>query len=480
MDAILKSRWSQAGLALALVIVIVGIAFRPYWRDEYWALYFSGRELSLHDAIAARMTRDVHPPLYFIAQHFWRAPIEAEWWARIYNALVVVACGAGVWLLGRARRTETALFLLLCAGSYWVIYYSVELRMYGQLFGLCALSVVVMRNALADPQKVSIPAFVFLMIGAAAGLTHFFGALWIAVAGFWTGLALLRLGSWRGFLAWGAASVLALVPVIAWIAAIHPEHNPGADSVMLPWGQALYFAAEQFLRGLIVKTAGSNLAAFALLCVMAWPLLKRRDPFDAALALAALTVTLAAFAIHIFVTPLIKERAFIVIMPALLYLMTRAIDLAATSGAAPRLRAAIPIFCLISPLFFLSEYSKDRERWHGLRALIAAQGPACADAPILVYNRHSEQAADFHGYVTHMALRGAAGGRDPALLDSETVTHAPAAGACSVRALAMALPKGEGAEQAAARRAFFAAGLDLSRLEERRFGGGRQLAYVSR
>ena len=40
------------------------------------------------------------------------------------------------------------------------------------------------------------------------------GALWIAVAGFWTGLALLRLGSWRGFLAWGAASVLALVPVI--------------------------------------------------------------------------------------------------------------------------------------------------------------------------------------------------------------------------------------------------------------------------
>ncbi|MDX2236882.1 MAG: hypothetical protein NW203_04885, partial [Hyphomonadaceae bacterium] len=132
---IFKSRLTPLALLIAAATLLAGVFLRPLWRDEYWALYFSGAELSLADAISLRMVRDVHPPFYFTLLHFWRAVTDAEIWARVFNLVALPLAAAAVWALGRARRDETLLFLFLCAGSYWVIYFGVEVRMYALVFG---------------------------------------------------------------------------------------------------------------------------------------------------------------------------------------------------------------------------------------------------------------------------------------------------------------------------------------------------------
>lgn len=483
MRAILTSRWSLLALAFALTIIGIGVVFRPYWRDEYWVLYFSAPHLPFEQAVAERMVRDVHPPLYFVLQHFWRLVSEAELWARIFNALWVPIGALGVWLLGRARREETLLFLLLCAGSYWVIYYAIELRMYLMLFALCAMSVIVVRNALEPGAPIWRHALLFALIGAAAGMTQFFGALWTAVLGAWTGLALARAKRFDGFFAWALASLLAIAPALAWILIVRPDTNPGAGSNPQTFAESFTFAANQFLRGLVVKTFGSNLAAAALLFVTGAALLRRRSAIDLVLALSVASVVAIAFALHLtLIGALIKERAFIVIMPAIIFLIVRAIDLSASTDRSPRLRAAIPIAALLSPLLFLGEYAKDREHWGEVRAMIRAAGPGCAGAPVIMYNRPSLQAADFHRFVTVTALQGAAaGGADLALADVDDLIAAgqaaPAASGCAIRAVALALPKGDGDDHAAARARLRAIGLPPEDLAEHRIAGGRQLVW---
>jgi hypothetical protein len=481
MREIVKSKWSLGGVALALALIALGVIFRPYWRDEYWALYFSARELSLYEAVTQRMVRDVHPPLYFILQHYWRMPFESELWARALNVLTLALGAGGIWALGRRRREETLLFLILCAGSYWVIFYTIELRMYLLLFALCALSGALMRNALDMPTRAGKEAALFAVIGALAGVTQFFGALWIAVASFWTGLALLRGGSLRGFLAWGVAGAAAILPAALWIALVHPESNPGAQSPVIPFADQLGYALVQFGRSVLIKTLGSNLAAAAVLLAMTSALLRRRDPFDLVLVLSFWSAAAIAFLLHLFAVPLIKERAFIALMPAVIYLFVRAVDMASAEARLVRLRAAIPLFILISPLFFIGEYAKDREHWGEVRALLKANALACAGAAVVAYNRPSAQAADFAAYLTRMALRGAADGRDVLLLDADALIasgHAAPPSACPVRAVALSLPKGETVLHAEARAKLSAAGVPLQSLKEESFGRGRTLVFT--
>jgi hypothetical protein len=83
--------------------------------------------------------------------------------------------------------------------------------------------------------------------------------------------------------------------------------------------------------------------------------------------------------------------------------------------------------------------------------------------------------------MTRMALRGAAGGRDVLLVDADALiaaSQAPPPSTCPLRAVALALPKGNGPVHAAARARLAAAGVPLPSLTERAFGHGRTLVFV--
>ena len=469
-------------LALAVVagfsLLIASLIFRPLWRDEYWALYFSAPDLSLHDAMETRMVRDVHPPLYFILLHFWRTVSDSDLWARLFNLVALAAGAAGVWLLGRKHGRETALFLALCAGSYWVIYFGVEARMYALSFAACAVTLYAARTALDGEMARGLLAFV--VAGAIAAGSHYFGALWTACLGLCLGIAFLMRGQPVAFVIAGVASLIALAPTVAWILHASPETKPGAEGDILPLGEAFGYGANQFLRGVVVKTFGSNLPAFIAAGFGVAALARKRNAIDAVALGAILLTVIIAFAVHLLALPLIKERAFTVIMPALIFLAVRGLGaLTRNQPRALRIAAFAPLAALISPFLFTPEYFKDREQIVEVRKLIAHSGQ-CAHAPVLAYYRPSSQAADFHPFMITRALNGAAaGGGDVNLIDAARDRASAWAPGCRLRAVALVLGKGETALHAQARRTLTAAGAPLEDWEERRLGKGRSLVWLA-
>ena len=471
--------WIAASVGIAFMLA--SMATRPLWRDEYWALYFSDVAHTAAFDLTQRITKDVHPPFYFMLLHLWRQVSGSDGWARALTLPLLAAGAWATWRLGRTRPRETGIFLLLSATSYWLIYYGVEVRMYFLMFVLSTLSVVVVRNTLQRPQTTYSSAALFALIGAPLALSHFFGALWVAVLGACTGLALLRAGRLGGFFAWGAASVVAIAPVAVWIAFVHPQHNPGASDTFLPIGSALNYATTQFFRGWF-KTLASNLAATiaAVLCTAA--LIRRRDPFDAVLALAIVGTVLIAFGVHLFWVPLIKERAFIVVMPATSYLLVRAMDsVGAGQPRAARLIGWVPIVAALSPLLFVTEYFKNFEHTPQVRQLIA-KGGDCAGAPIVAYYRPSDQGQDFAEFMTRRVLAGAAQGKDVTLVNAASLAAShqasPPNPTCAVKALALGLTTGERSDHVEARRTLAAAGVPLASLRERAIGKDRQLVWL--
>src|SRR5450759_2521821 len=85
----------DARRASLLLIVIIAVAFRVYkldaqsfWYDEGNSARIAERSLQL---IIAGAAGDIHPPLYYMVLHYWRALFgESEAALRSFS----VACGA--------------------------------------------------------------------------------------------------------------------------------------------------------------------------------------------------------------------------------------------------------------------------------------------------------------------------------------------------------------------------------------------------
>jgi uncharacterized membrane protein len=474
------SKWTWVALAITALVFAASFGLRPMWRDEYWALYFSGLGKSLPETIEA-IGADVHPPLYFLMLHFWRLISSDPLWVRAFN-IVVMALGAlAAWALRGERKAVANTYIFLCATSYWVLFFGVEARMMVMEFVLCALSVLVIRNTLDKPERAGVAALCFFALGVLASSAHFFGALWFAVAGAWVGLALLQQRRVAGFFFWAVASAAAIAPVLAWIAFVRPDQNSGALGEAGTLLDEFSYVLNQFSRGLVVKTLLCNVAATAAAFLCLRNLRARNDRAVGVIALAALSVVAIAFALHMFVLPsLIKERAFIVMMPGVLYLMAEAIESVRPEQRRARwLIGAIPATAVAALPLFSFEYFKDREQVGAARAYLQAHAAACAGQRVVAYYRPSEQAADFTEFFTRQELAGGAGGRDVVLVDAAALRAAPAPTTCPLKAIALTLRRGEGADQEAARAGLRAAGLELDALRETPIGKGRGLLFVA-
>jgi hypothetical protein len=463
-------------------LTLAQIWLRPLWRDEYWALYFSDPHASALDLLA-KIRLDVHPPLYFLLLHYWRLLNDSPAFARLFNAAFLLAGGAVAWALrGPDPRGEARFWFLLCASSYWLIFYTAEARMMGAVFVLCALSVLIVRRALLSEAAAGW-AGPFAAIGVSAASMHFFATAWIAALGAATGCVLLLRGDWRAFLAWGCASVLAVAPAIAWIALVRPDHNPGASGELPPFLSSLVYALNQFLRGLLVKTVLANCALFgAALCGVAALFRRGRDSLAGALALACCLTIAVAFGIHFAWVPLIKERAFIVIMPAVLYLAAASIaGLRADQKRALLLARAAPIVGVLSLPLFSSQFFGDTDGISRVRALFAA-APQCAGQPVIGVMRRSAQGWGFSDFMMRESLAGAVNGSDvvAAPLDTLLAQHRTLKPtACPVKAIALALQHSVRADLTVMRSDLSKAGLDLARVREVKIAGGRAYAWVA-
>jgi len=127
-----------ATLLLAALIRFWHLGYHSIWFDEAVSLQWAGSDPSYTWQTTFQLLQDKHPPLYYLALHYWQ-----EFWGlwglaqsdsalRLLGSLLGVLTVWGILLLatratGRATGLLTGLFVALCPVLVW---YSQELRMF--------------------------------------------------------------------------------------------------------------------------------------------------------------------------------------------------------------------------------------------------------------------------------------------------------------------------------------------------------------
>lgn len=132
--------WLYLFTLLGFSLRLYNLSFQPLWGDEGWSFYLAAQPLS--DLLGSTAI-DIHPPLYYILLKAWLAiigygPEEARFFSVIAGTLLIPILG----ILGQripGRRVGVAA-AAVTAVMPLAIYYSQEVRMYGLVTLLSALS----------------------------------------------------------------------------------------------------------------------------------------------------------------------------------------------------------------------------------------------------------------------------------------------------------------------------------------------------
>ena len=172
-----EARWRLGALAvtaLAFALRVANLGGQSLWYDEAYTLLVARRPLA---ELLAAVASDTNQPLGFLLLHLWGAGGASEFYLRFLSVLggavaVPLAFGAGRLLLGRAPALAGALLL---AVAPFPLFYSQELRMYGELTGWTGLAGF---GFAAGWTRHSRTGWVLYALGTAGALyTHLLGAL---------------------------------------------------------------------------------------------------------------------------------------------------------------------------------------------------------------------------------------------------------------------------------------------------------------
>ena len=380
-------------------VMLLAMLLKPMWRDEYWSLFFSDVSMDFSALLEGRLKDEVHPPFYYFFLHLWQKLFGSVFGIRLLSTLMLGATAIGLFKLSLADQKRHFLtYCLICLGSYWVIYFSTEIRPYIMLFCLVSLSVFMVPKFFEKNEPHILIYIAWTLCGAAMATTHYFGGLWFACLAFITGISCWQAGYRHRFFIIGLLSVIAMLPVIAWLLYSFPSLDLSDEITTRSFVEKFTFAANQYLRGVLVKTLASNplISILGLGGVIA--ALRFKDRVAATLIWSAVLTSILAFVLHFTFVELIKERAFIVIMPAILFIFAREL-----SSRQSRLMKYVPMAAVIMPLLFSGEYFKNREKIPEFQKFIISYGDVCEGAPILAYYRPSTH-DDFYPMATQLVF----------------------------------------------------------------------------
>jgi mannosyltransferase len=172
-----RAKISRLVLAALLLIIAVGALLRVYkldgdslWLDEASSVKFSRDSLS---GIIETTGKDVHPPLYYFALHYWMKLFgDSETSARLLSALF------GILALPLVYKVATHLFdkstgllaALLLALSRFHLEFSQEARMYSLLVLLSLLSIYFFLKLLEGKSRWAL--ILYITASAALMYTH--------------------------------------------------------------------------------------------------------------------------------------------------------------------------------------------------------------------------------------------------------------------------------------------------------------------
>lgn len=167
-------------LFAALGLRVYRIDWQSVWHDEVFTLYACLRPLP---EMTALLVQDyVHPPLHYYLVAGWMAVFGyGALEARLLSALFGVVAVAFTGLLGRTllgRRTGVLAALLLAVSTFGVMY-SHEARCYSQLLFFTAAAAYFFVTAARE--RCGTRWLAFVVCAAGTVLTHYYGALTLAV-----------------------------------------------------------------------------------------------------------------------------------------------------------------------------------------------------------------------------------------------------------------------------------------------------------
>lgn len=215
-------------IAALLAVLLLGFGLRMYkldaqsfWYDEGNSARIAERSVPL---IIAGAAGDIHPPLYYLALHYWRGVFgDSEMALRQLSVVCGVLLIGFTWLLARALfnpltgLTAAALVAL----SPFAVYYSQEARMY-ELLALLALASTWALLVLSDRRRIGRRAFAIALyvLATAAGLyTQYAYPFVMAAQGVCVLIWLARARSNRlcDTLAYGLMNIVAIALFAPWL-----------------------------------------------------------------------------------------------------------------------------------------------------------------------------------------------------------------------------------------------------------------------
>jgi mannosyltransferase len=177
-------------LAALLIIIALGAALRVYeldadslWLDEASSIKFARDSLP---GIIETTARDVHPPLYYFALHYWMNLFgDSETSARLLSALFgILALPVTYKLALRLFDQATALLAtLLLALSRFHLEFSQEARMYSLLCLLGLLSIYYFIRLLEDSRSHRLALAAYITTSALMMYTHVYSFFILAAQG---------------------------------------------------------------------------------------------------------------------------------------------------------------------------------------------------------------------------------------------------------------------------------------------------------
>lgn len=339
-------------LVLATAVVLFGALLRFYglgvqsfWSDEIATYYETApRFHSFGSMVRSRMLFQSTPPLYPMMIYGWQRLFgESDLLMRVPSALAGCLGVAGMVAVGRRLYDKaTGLVAGLLVSAMWVpVYFSQEARLYALLMALGLLMTffwVGLWRAVGRDEAWRLKELVpYVLLAVLTSYLHLFGVLLVALQGSWL-LWLALLGRRRRlmpllYLYVGLA--LSYIPWLVW-AAMRFEDNWGAVKWIwrpIPWNfislTHWWFAYSNRL------TAVAALLLLGWLVAFVWRLRRREVVLSAEnilyhssttwLLLWLVVPVLFAYVASYAFRPIWVDRYFVIIVPALYFLVARAV-----------------------------------------------------------------------------------------------------------------------------------------------------------
>lgn len=392
-----------AALLAGAAAMFTGMTKSSIWHDEgYTMMLIPHAPLE----ILARTARDVHPPLHYLALHYWTGLFgNSELAARSLSAVFMLGTIAVMFfLVRRLFGTPSArLAVVFLALAPFLVRYAQEARMYAQVAFLLALATFLLVRAVQERRRLDWAWYALAL--AAALYTHYYAIFMIPVH--WLYMLSLTLsarwpvfgkakslevkqttsgGSKSGFgvgvldINWWGANALALLLFLPWLPAAYAQFSrvqaafwiPAVTAATLPSTLAQFFT----LTDLGVVPLGIRLAAAvglaALVLVAAW---RNRQvlPHWVLLVSYAALAPVAVFLLS-FGRPIYIDRYFVfsaVAFYALLAVLHYSLPFLARSAV--RRRISIAVILLLFGVGLRNGYAQSNHQMRAIAQTVSAQ-----------------------------------------------------------------------------------------------------------